>query len=355
MIAAVPDSTPPPQRFKAALAVAREGAEGKPSATWDAPSRLGPVGRLLRRALWRVLRPYDVRRREVEGSLVSAIEVEQGPLSAEAGRVPDPITGIDVVEVDTPIGSFVLDREDSLLRPAIEVQKSWDFDVATLLQESLGPGKRFLDIGANIGYFSVLGSRLVGETGWVVAVEPDPRNLQLLRANLWRNGCSNARVLPLAADSRRGHVGLVNFPEGGAATETTRDPARYESDARVDVKDIGKILAPTARLDDLIFPPIDVMKLDTQFTEHEVIDGLQETIAASPNLLIITEFGPEEIRRRKVDPLAVLHRWTDLGFEIKVLEKNEESVMDFEEIVSAPNDMPLGNGPFFELVLRRAA
>jgi FkbM family methyltransferase len=351
MIADVADSARPPQRFPPALAVAREAVEGKPSSTWDAPSRLGPIGRLLRRVLWRILRPYDVRRREVEANLIRAIEAEAG----EAVSVPTAITGIDVVEVDTPIGSFVLDGKDSLIRPALEGYGSWSYGIATLLENALKPGMRFLDVGANIGYFSVLGSRLVGPSGSVVAVEPDPRNLQLLRANLWRNACLNVRVLPIAADSRRGHVPLVVFPEGGAATEVTRDVSYYESDSRVDVKDIGKIVAPAAPLDDLIVPPVDVMKLDTQFTEHEVIEGLRETIAASPELLIITEFGPGELRRRQADPLAILSGWSDLGFDMKVLRGTEEVPMTFEEILSAPNDVPLGNGPFFDLVLRKAS
>lgn len=352
MIAAVPDR--PPQRFPDPLSIAREAVEGKPSTTWDAPSRFGAVGRLLRRALWRVLRPYDLRRREVEAHLVSAIEQGQGSLRGDAIRVPDPITGIDVVEVDTPIGSFVLDRRDSLVRPALEAQKAWSHEIATLLEKSLKPGMRFLDVGANIGYFSILGSRLVGPSGSVVAVEPDPVNLQLLRANLWRNRCSNVRLLPIAADSRRGHIPLVIFPEGGAATEVTRDVSYYEADPRVDVKDIGEIAVPTAPLDDLVVPPVDVVKLDTQFTEPEVIEGLQETIAASPGLLLITEFCPEELGRRQIDPLSVLGRWSALGFDIKVLRGAEEVSMAPEEILAAVREVPNESERCFDLVMRTA-
>jgi hypothetical protein len=93
--------------------------------------------------------------------------------------------------------------------------------------------------------------------------------------------------------------------------------------------------------------------MDTQFTEPEVIEGLRRTIAASPNLLIVTEFGPTELRRREADPLDILSHWSDLGFEIKVIRGTEEVHMPFQEIVSAPNDVALGNGPFFDLVMRK--
>ena len=60
-----------------------------------------------------------------------------------------------------------------------------------------------LDVGANVGYMTALAARMAGSEGLVVAVEPEPANVALLRANLWLNGLENVRVLPIAAWSAR--------------------------------------------------------------------------------------------------------------------------------------------------------
>jgi len=66
------------------------------------------------------------------------------------------------------------------------------------IMRHLRPAGCFYDGGAHIGYYSLLASRLVGETGRVVAFEPDPANVDVLRGNLSRNGVSNFEVIPAA-------------------------------------------------------------------------------------------------------------------------------------------------------------
>ena len=92
----------------------------------------------------------------------------------------------------------------------------------------------FVDVGANIGWFSVLGARLVGEHGFVVVVEPGPNNLPILRANLWRHRAHNALVLPMAAYAHTGHVEMKLNRRG----RRELDPARPRD----------AVLVPCARL-----------------------------------------------------------------------------------------------------------
>src|SRR5205807_2152840 len=73
-----------------------------------------------------------------------------------------------------------------------------------VLRAVAGRGDVVFDIGANIGFFSTLLSRWVGPEGRVVAVEPDPENLALLRRNLDENRCTNARVCASAIGAHRG-------------------------------------------------------------------------------------------------------------------------------------------------------
>src|SRR5467141_3443412 len=91
-----------------------------------------------------------------------------------------------VVEAQTVIGPLWVERDARILTPSLLEVGKWDKTISGLMENVLRPGMTFVDAGANIGWFSVLGSRLVGPTGRVFSVEPDPVNLSILRANLER-------------------------------------------------------------------------------------------------------------------------------------------------------------------------
>ena len=75
----------------------------------------------------------------------------------------------------------------------------WEPNLTDWIARRLSLGDVFVDVGANIGYFSVLASKLVGPAGRVVAIEPSPHVLPLLERNLALNGCDNVRVVACAA------------------------------------------------------------------------------------------------------------------------------------------------------------
>ena len=100
------------------------------------------------------------------------------------------------MEIETDLGNILFDSRDTNLTPIVRQDQQWEADVSGFIRRRLAAGMTFVDVGAHVGYFSVLASRIVGETGQVFAVEVEPRNLELLRANLWRRRCDNVTVLP---------------------------------------------------------------------------------------------------------------------------------------------------------------
>ena len=214
----------------------------------DAPSRFGRAGVWARTALLRVLRPYASRQREVDRALLDAIRAAGAGTSVRPVVDPSDRAAVElaaplpdaVMEVDTDVGQLLLDATDPTITPLIAKHRCWEEDVVAFIREHLGPGMTFLDVGAHIGYFSVLGSRLVGEAGHVFAVEVEPRNLDLLRANLWRNRCDNVTVLPVAAYAERGHVRFVSNPAGLAGSWIDADQGETAT------------MVPCAPLDELL-------------------------------------------------------------------------------------------------------
>jgi FkbM family methyltransferase len=186
-----------------------------------------------------------------------------------------------VVDVETDVGPLWVERDAEILTPTLIESGRWQQDVIALMSAALRPGMTVVDAGANIGYVSVKASQLVGPTGKVFCVEADPGNVPLLQTNLWRNGCTNATVLPVAAWSERAELNLTVFPEGGGAcTHVSSGPVEDSA-------------VPAYRLDELIDERVDYLKVDCEGTDHVVLSGATQLFRANPRLIATVEFAPD--------------------------------------------------------------
>lgn len=166
-------------------------------------------------------------------------------------------------------------------------------ETAWLLRRLLHPGMTFVDGGAHFGYFTLLGASLVGETGRVVAVEADPRNGAVLRANLALNRLRNVEVVVAALADRRRTLHLQKASESAwHGLYAVRGP----------VQSIVEV--PGVPLDDLL-SRADVIKFDLQGAEPIVLRGM-ERLLRQPGLNIIMEFWPEGLERAGVPPQRFL-------------------------------------------------
>jgi FkbM family methyltransferase len=305
-----------------------------PANPWTAPSRFGFVGTWLRRALRRALRPYEVRQREFDLALLSAVSETASDVSLDFAT---PIAGDAVLEAETPVGALWLHADDRVTTPALRAGVEWEPEVAALLRRELQPGMTFVDIGANIGYFSVLGAHLVGDRGRVAAVECDHRNLPLLRANLWRHRCTRVTLLPVAAYSRRGHLSLIQSDGNFAGTAVVPDAT-------------GAILVPCTPLDDVLQDWIpDVVKIDVEGADHLAIAGLMATLSRNSEVIVISEFFPNVPALHGKTPREVLESYVALGFQLSVIGGDGGILLsDVNEILSRGGAME----EYFSIVLQ---
>jgi FkbM family methyltransferase len=328
------------------LEQARRAVLEGPALGWEAPSRFGRAGLLARRALQRAMRPYDMRQREVDQALFGAISqsaasaasrIARLELMARAARESANAVTLDpaeVIDATTVAGPLWLNRADTLVTPGIESHGMYEAHVTALMHRLLRPGMTFVDVGANIGYFSVLASKLVGPEGLVVAVEPGPANLALLRANLWRNACSNALVLPIAAYTHRGHVQLVLNPEGGAGNWVQAGDVPAPS-----------ILVPCAPLDELLEGQrVDVLKTDAEGSDVQAIRGMEATIRRSAGITIVAEFWVEAYGGRGEAPSEVLDYYSGLGLGKSLLrDTGEVEPTDDDGLLGLAGSVPFVN------------
>jgi FkbM family methyltransferase len=150
----------------------------------------------------------------------------------------------------------------------------------------LGKGSTFVDIGANIGWFSLLGASLVGAAGKVVAIEPNPRNVALLRQSAQDNGFGNIEVLAVALSERPGAVALETDGSNGRIIPVDGPPPEpVEAEFVVASYPLDELLATAG------IGRVDVIKIDVEGAEPLVLRGGTATITSSRPVLI-SEFFP---------------------------------------------------------------
>ena len=162
---------------------------------------------------------------------------------------------------------------------------------AEALRNSLAPGDVFVDVGANIGYFTVLAARIVGDGGRVVAFEPHPEALGILRAAVKVNQVSHiVEVVEAAVAATAGTT--VLFLSGDPVLSTL-DPDR--SPARDHFTFDRSIPVPQVSVDEWfaahpeLATRVAAIKIDVEGTEADVLAGMRRLRDISPRAVIICE------------------------------------------------------------------
>lgn len=232
------------------------------------------------------------------------------------------------IDAETPVGPMYLHAHDEVITPDLVAGRA-DPDVGLIASLAREAGV-VLDVGANVGFTALTAARAGAH---VVAVEPHPDNLRLLRANVERNHADVEVVAAAAWDA----AGTVTLAE---ATTNTGDHR-----AGVHVAGRSEVEVPAVRLDDIATGSVGLVKLDTQATEHVALRGARELIARC-RPVILAEFWPQGIRNLGEDPAAVVREYAELGYRVTVVE--EPGLAD---IVSGIDARPGPEGGFATLRL----
>lgn len=122
----------------------------------------------------------------------------------------------------TYFGARMLCRTDDIIQSRILHFGVWEPEISRIIEAILSPGDVFVDIGANIGYDTLLGSWRVGPAGKVVAIEALPSTFALLQRNLALNeSASNVRAVQLAVSDRAGALDLYNVEDHNIGATST--------------------------------------------------------------------------------------------------------------------------------------
>ena len=230
---------------------------------------------------------------------------------------------------------------------SIVAEGIWEPLETRFLLDTLKPGQVFVDVGANIGYFSLVASRLVGAGGEVLAFEPETLNYELLEHNCRLNHCDNVRNFKaaLGEENASGQIYLNELNRG--------DHSLYPGDEDRASQDIN--IVNGSKLIMASHPQVNFIKIDTQGAECDVLAGLLPLIEASfPDLILIIEFSPMHLKNAGASGRNLLELLAAQPWHMYLMDYGAAGLLPFTaQQVRSLNDLteadPASEG-FFNLI-----
>lgn len=231
---------------------------------------------------------------------------------ATAKRVAVP-AGEGRLLVRTEIGYIVCSSEDTALSAILLESGELEPGVRRLIQKILRPGDVFVDVGANIGMHTIAAAQSVKPEGRVIAFEPYPPTVSLLRQSIFLNGFSDiVEIRPCAVANLEGDLPIYLGATSGH--HSLYAPLEGASKKTVNVSIV--------RLDDVIKSDtaVKIVKIDVEGAEIDVIRGAVFTLRNNWNIGLIVEFGLIHIERSGYAPQQWLAVFQELGFSYRVID-----------------------------------
>lgn len=176
-----------------------------------------------------------------------------------------------------------------------------------LVKDYLNLGDVAFDIGAAVGHYTLACSHAVGPSGYVLAIEPEPSNADLLQANINRYGLGNVEVLRLAVGCSRSIANLYLSRDNAGDHRLWNGDGKRES-IPVQVLTVDQVANG--------LPSVNLIKLDVQGSEMNVLQGAKTTIARQERMALAVEFWPQGLQASGSSPKEFLDLVEGLGFRL---------------------------------------
>lgn len=240
---------------------------------------------------------------DVVSSYLSSLEFTRRRLiegSAGSGRT-------EIADLD---GFRILASPDDLAVGRTVLAGAYEPEVAAVFRDVLRPGMTAIDIGANIGFFTMLAASLVGPAGSVLAFEPNSRNARMAEASRRLNRFEHVTIVQAAAGRGAGMLALNTSFSNGTTSE-------IEGEAVLSVDSVASV-----RVDDIALngPPVALIKVDVEGAEYNALLGCLRTIRRDRPVLVL-EFGPGQLPGISGVTGRELLQWlVDEHYEFEVIE-----------------------------------
>ena len=209
-----------------------------------------------------------------------------------------------------------LDKEDSLMLSI----KNNDHELTEIkfLKQIIKNGDTVLDLGANIGVYTLIFAKLVGKSGHVFAFEPDPTNFEILSKNVKENKHENVTLVQKAVSEKNDKIKLF-VSKRNHASHRIFDSEEKRNSIEVDVITLDTYFKKNKN-------PINFIKMDVEGVEGATLLGASNIIKNSKDLVITMEYFPKWIRKYGMNPEEILDSLIEKKFKLFNINQKERKI-----------------------------
>lgn len=213
---------------------------------------------------------------------------------------------------------------DRLLFLALHRAKLMGGEALRYLPRLVDPGMQVVDVGANLGLYTLLLAHLTGEEGHVFAFEPEPNLFAVLKKNCAENNAVNVTAFQCAAGESKGRTSFRRaiFNSGNNSLS-------------IGGTDALSVETEVVRLDEVLpVQAVQFIKLDVQGHELAALNGMQRLLASTADLRVLCEFWPAGLRKAGATPELLFQFFRDRDFLVYELEERPRPLNSAASLVS---------------------
>lgn len=251
----------------------------------------------------------------------------------------------------TQFGMYITGNTQDVIQRYIYYFGIWEPHISAFISSRLKPGDIFIDIGANIGYYSLLTSRLVGTNGKVIAIEASPKVFELLKKQIIANKVENIRILCCAVSNKRARLTVHHAEDTniGATSIVRNFNNSFLPNFEVDAAPLGDLLSNEE------IAMARMIKIDVEGAEWLVVEGMRPIFKQlREDVEILLEVSKDQLEQFGKTFDDLLMEFKNYGFNAYII-RNEYKPDDYlyRTPMLRPQRLLNSPGPLVDLIFSK--
>ncbi|PIQ84208.1 MAG: hypothetical protein COV75_03380 [Candidatus Omnitrophica bacterium CG11_big_fil_rev_8_21_14_0_20_63_9] len=223
--------------------------------------------------------------------------------------------------------AWTLDADDPYFTRSLVIEGTHEPYETEYFLGLLLPGMTVVDVGAHVGWYTLLAAQRVGPAGRVIAFEPEPANYARLERNVAASGYRHVITVPKAVAERTRALTLFRDP-GNSGGHSIADCGNTRPAFTVEAVALDEYFGPEP-------PPVHVIKIDVEGAECLAWRGMQRVLQRNPDLVLMMEFSPQALSQAGSSPEELWRMYCDAGFKPFRLHGETQRLLpvEFDELL----------------------